>query len=190
LEIKLPGDQATWRSRCQSIMPISLDHTAASLERSGWIAPTTTPPSNPRVVSSTGTTSSFGSWIDLSSGSMPRQSRCSKSQWRRRAKRHGEASGRRDRGPNGPCKTEVGGERHLLHTGACDHFRSPAQAGLWIAWSRSLSSVSVIGRATAGAHAEGPGREPVVSGGQSKPGATHCIAARDREALDERRKLG
>jgi hypothetical protein len=67
--------RAIWRPRCQSIMPISLGHTADSLERSGWIAPTMTPPSNPPVASSTGTMWSFGRWIGLSSGSMPRQRR-------------------------------------------------------------------------------------------------------------------
>ena len=63
-------------------MHISLAHTADSSGRFRWIASTMTPPSNPPAVSSTGTMSSFGRWIDLSSGSMPRQKRCSKSQRR------------------------------------------------------------------------------------------------------------
>ncbi len=74
-----PGSDfgAPWRPRCQSITPISLDYTAAASERFGWIAPTTIAPSHPPVVSSRGMTWSFGRWIDLSSGSMQRQSRCS-----------------------------------------------------------------------------------------------------------------
>jgi hypothetical protein len=67
--------RAIWRPRCQSIMPISLGRTADSLERFGSIVPTMIPPSNPPVVWSTSTMLSFGRWIDLWSGSMPRQRR-------------------------------------------------------------------------------------------------------------------
>jgi hypothetical protein len=84
---------AVWRLRCRSIMHISLARTADSSGRCRWIVPTMTPPSSQPVVSSTGTMWSFGKWIDLSSGSMPRQNRYSKIQRSHAAQPHDEAGG-------------------------------------------------------------------------------------------------